>query len=390
MKTFKNTAGFTLIELLISVGLFAVVAVFVSSLMIDTMRASKDSNLQNQVYEDARYTMQKIAEEIRGGMVDYDEYYAQNVVGADNWGQNYGRYYSAFYNPGADTLKTGKVGLLGFDCNEEDSTSLTGWLRNKPSCKIQTKTKDKNTGQNPFDGKVGGSDDLKSENAFCGAVKYEITKGNDTSLTPIGNLPDGTSLCPAEDGAKTAQQELYLISADSRQKTIIAKEKIGETKDNPPEPIYALSILRMKGEDSGEDGVVDKFTCADGFDCTDTGGKTAGCLSDKTLPASRAIELNSNNDECDTKDLAFSKDFIPITPFRINVTDFKIYISPAENPNYAFAEKDEQFQPKVSIVLTVEPNPDYTGSKTAFQPITLEETISSKLLTPIKAPVLIE
>lgn len=383
MKTFKNTAGFTLIELLIAVGLFAVVAVFVSSLVIDTIRASKDSNLQNQVYEDARYTMQKIAEEIRGGMVDYDEYYAQNVVGADNWGQNYGKYYSAFYNPGSDEA-------LGFNCNEKDPNDPAKWLRNDKDCTIQAKTKDKNTGQNPFEGKLGGSDDLTSENAFCGAIEYKIVGNTDTAAGEKGTLPNGTTLCPAKDGAKIAQQELYLISADSRQKTIIAKEKIGETKDNPPEPIYALSILRMKGEDSGEDGVVDKFTCADGFECTDTDGETAGCLSDKTLPASRAIELNSNNNVCDTQDLAFSKDFVPITPFRINVTDFKIYISPAENPNYAFAEKDEQFQPKVSIVLTVAPNPDYTGSKTAFQPITLEETISSKLLTPIKAPVLIE
>lgn len=255
---------------------------------------------------------------------------------------------------------------------------------------------DKNTGQNPFDGKLGGSDDVKSENAFCGAVEYYIVGGSGSSAGEKGKLQDGTDLCvpsgspSAQDASKKPQQELYLISADSRQKTIIAKEKIGEINNDPLKPIYALSILRMQGEDSDADGVVDKFTCADGFECTDTGGETAGCLSDKTLPANRAVELNSNNDVCDTKDLGFSKDFVPITPFRVNVTGFNVFISPAENSNYAFAEDEEQFQPRVSIVLTVEPNPDYTGSKTAFQPITLEETISSKLLTPIKAPVLIE
>lgn len=371
---FSAPQGFTLIELLIAVGLFSVVIVIVASLMIDVIRAAKDANLQNQVYEDARYTMQKIAQEIRNGMVDYDEYYAQNVVGADNWGQAYGKYYSAFYNPGSDEM-------LGFFCND-------GVTRNDKNCTPIKKTMDKNTGQNPFDGKLGGSDDVKSENAFCGADEHKIIGNSDSAAQEKGQLPDGTSLCPAEEGSKKPQQELYLISADSRQKTIIAKEKIGETNDNPPKPIYALSILRMKGEDSNGDGVVDAFECADGFECTDSTNP------DKILPDKREFELNPEGtnwpDANDLKDDGFAKDFVPITPFRVNVTDFNIFISPAENSNYAFAENLEQFQPRVSIVLTIEPNPDYTGSKTAFQPITLEETISSKLLTPIKAPVLIE
>lgn len=107
-RTRFSQYAFTLPELLISVAIFAVVAVIVSSLYVDSFRLTGSANLQNQVYEDARYIMQKIAEEVRKNMIDYDEYYSQNVIGASNFGQNYGRYYSSFYNPGSD-------GKLGFD-----------------------------------------------------------------------------------------------------------------------------------------------------------------------------------------------------------------------------------------------------------------------------------
>ena len=340
--------------------------------------------------------MDRITQEIKNNMVDYDEYYAQNVVipskkGTDNFGQNYGRYYSSFYNPGADKLSaTGKLGLLGFDCNEKDADSPTGFSRNKSNCIIQTKTKDKNTGQNPFEGKLG-DETADKENAFCGAVSYEITDGESTAASTTGQLPDGTPLCPAENGAKTAQRELYLISPDGRTKTIFAREKIGIDKNG--NSMYALSFLRMKGEDlKGEDGVPDSFKCDDGFECTGDSG--VNCKKGD-YPASRANELNPDDDAfkaatCDNKENAFSKDFVPISPFRVNIADLKFLISPAENPQYAFSENDEQMQPRVSIILTVEPNPEYMSSKTLFKTITIEKTVSSRILTPIKAPVLAE
>ena len=107
----KNSfsAGFTLIELLISVSIFAVVVVAVASLYIDIIRTSAKANLQKRVYSEARFLMKRLEKEIHANMIDYDEYYSQNVVipskkgnGVDNFGQNYGKYYSAFYNPGSD------------------------------------------------------------------------------------------------------------------------------------------------------------------------------------------------------------------------------------------------------------------------------------------------
>ena len=392
----RANPGFTLVELLISVGLFAVVIVFFSSIFIQSIRISHEANAQNQIYEDARFLMQRISKEIRSGMIDYDEYYAQNVVipsekGTDNFGQNYGRYYSSFYNPGADKVKkTDKSGLLGFDCNEEDPTSPTGWLRNKPSCKMQTKTKDKNTGQNPFEGKLG-NEEAGKENAFCGAVNYEITeKEGEIAGSKMGKLPDGTDLCsPAEDAAKKPQHELYLISSDGRTKTIFAREKIGIDKDG--NSAYALSFLRMKGEDlKGEDGVPDTFTCEDGFGCTGETGGVAGCSITETLPASRAVELNSTDDVCDTGDIAFGKDFVPISPFRANIAGFDVYISPSENPHYAFSEDNVQYSSRVKVVLTLEPNPKYFNIKNTFKPITVARTIYSGALDKVPAPVLVE
>ncbi|MBI4994658.1 type II secretion system protein [Candidatus Peregrinibacteria bacterium] len=380
---FKNSAGFTLIELLISVGLFAIVVVIFSSLLIQSIRTSQEANTQNQIYEDARFLMQHIAKEIRSGMVDYDEYYSQNVVipsnkgnGIDNFGQNYGKYYSSFYNPGSDEK-------LGFECNDSSS--------NKQNCKPLSETKDKNTGQNPFEGKLG-NEEAGKENAFCGAISYKITKKEgEIAELKTGKLPDGTDLCPAETSAKTAQHELYLISSDGRTKTIFAREKIGIDKDK--NSMYALSFLRMKGEDlKNEDGVPDSFKCANGFECTDNSG--ADCKTGD-YPSSRANELNPddnafNAEACDTKEWGFSKDFVPISPFRANIVGFDVYVSPSENPHYAFSENQEQYSPRVKVVLTLAPNPKYFSIQTTFKPITIARTIYAGVLNKIPAPVLVE
>ena len=254
--------------------------------------------------------------------------------------------------------KTDKSGLLGFDCNEEDPTSPTGWLRNKPSCKMQTKTKDKNTGQNPFEGKLG-NEEAGKENAFCGAVNYEITeKEGEIAGSKDGKVARWNRfMFPRGRRGEKPQHELYLISSDGRTKTIFAREKIGIDKDG--NSAYALSFLRMKGEDlKGEDGVPDTFTCEDGFGCTGKPEAQRGCSITETLPASRAVELNSTDDVCDTGDIAFGKDFVPISPFRANIAGFDVYISPSENPHYAFSEDNVQYSSRVKVVLTLEPNPE--------------------------------
>ena len=70
----------------------------------------------------------------------------------------------------------------------------------------------------------------------------------------------------------------------------------------------------------------------------------------------------------------FFKRFCADKPVSREHRGFEVFNKPAENPQYAFSENDEQMQPRVSIILTVEPNPEYMSSK-LFKTITIENSL---------------
>lgn len=392
-KPLHTKHAFTLPEILIAVSLFATVVTIVGGLYIRSFRETRRANFQNQIYEDARFILGRIANEIRDGMVDYDEYYNQHVVieslkggiqipgaGLQNFGQNYGRYYSSFFNPGNDEK-------LGFRCNDEIN-------RNQRTCTPLRKTLDRHTGANPFTGKYDPTLST-NEDAFCGTVSYK--RG-------ALQIVDRYGMCKNKEpdlSSEKIQKELYLISADATKKTILARERIGGTKQYP---IYALAILRLDGIDTNNDGISDRFVCNREFQCR--GGKNfdlgqnprvvdLDCSGDidpmaTDLPRTRVDELDAGDEKCDPKSGGFSKDFVPISPFRVNVKELKFIITPTENPHYAFAEDAVIEQPRITIFLKIEPNPEYTVATETFEALTLIETVSAGALKPVPAPVLVE
>lgn len=401
-----NKHAFTLAEVLIALSVFGIIATVVSGLFIDSYRESRRAASQNQLYEDARFIMDEMARNVREGMIDYDEYYNQYVIAKNpilghpsNYGQNYGRYYSAFFYPGTDNK-------LGFDCNSD--ADLDGTLdRNKKDCTPLRRTIDRATGQNPFEGKLRNDNLPEKENAFCGTISYERGVDNldneavDTSGQDLGDCRGNRAPTAGQIGFVP---ELYLISADARFKTIFARERTGLNS-------YALSMLRLEGKDSNNDGLYDAYVCAEGFqcrgpdnafgvpvppanemihDCPAVSADTSG-----QLPRSRSDELNPTDDQlnaesCDTAAIGFTRDFVPVSALRVRVAKLQFLIAPLENPHYAFAEKNELTQPRVTIVLTVEPNPDYVGARDELEPFTVVETVSTRLLEPIPAPILKE
>jgi hypothetical protein len=273
-----------------------------------------------------------------------------------NYGQNFGRYYSSFFNPGTDEA-------LGFDCNKLSDG------RNASNCVPLRKTIDRDTGSNPFSGKYGENE--VEENAFCGYISYE-TYINQIYAPQCSPVPPG-------------QDALYLISEDSFKKTIIAKEKTSDST-------YAISILRLEGKDTDQDGVPNVFVCAKDFNCIGDKLEPYGDLpvldaSEADTPIIGDLNNVSGDTDPDSKTDGFSNDFVPISPLRVNISYLKFYISPSDDPHYAFAEQESaNQQPRVTIVLTVSPIGDNTNST---PPVTLVETVSTRMLTPIKAPILV-
>jgi len=99
--------GFTIAELLVSTMIMAVLITTGSAVYVSFYGSIRNMRAANLVYEEARFTMERIVKEIRNGTIDYEEYYNQaanfyGVTTNDTYGQNYCQYSRQFYSPGPD------------------------------------------------------------------------------------------------------------------------------------------------------------------------------------------------------------------------------------------------------------------------------------------------
>ena len=136
-----------------------------------------------------------------------------------------------------------------------------------------------------------------------------------------------------------------------------------------------LSMLRLKGEDGNNDGIVEKWTdCANNNDYCCGEGFSCNTALENTLAASTMAELYNG--------------FVPISPSRSNISSLKFLIAPLEDPRKAFAETtpDIQQQPHVTILLTIEPSvlalQNFSGD---IPSITLQTTITSRVYNEVKS-----
>lgn len=335
--------GFTLVEILVAVALFGVAGTIAATILIDVVQLERRSEIHNAVYRDASVLMQQIVNEVRNGTIDYEEYYSIKVVQdgeAEAYhGVNHGVYASRFYDPG-DSLFTPdptNPEHLGVECALWDGPP-------GGDCEIiYTLSFDLNTGQNPYKGLAGFS--AGDANAFCdgrlGGVDCDESKNGEV-------------------------EELYLIDKSGTRKTIIA------VQDYPADgwgPQKRLGIVRMTGVDFDQNGIVDIFSCDEGFSC-ESG------ISNK-IPYPDSGEFVTNNNV--TLPKKGSPDaFAPLSPGRAEVENIKFIIRPLEDPYRAYAEKDMQQHPSVTIILTLglseKAKADYPGD---FEPVTIQTTVSA-------------
>lgn len=341
--------GLSLVEVLIAVSLFAIVAMISSTILIDIVQLEKKSSVQNAIYEDLRIMLQLLTKEIQSGTIDYDEYYNYCVIqGADAnafFGVNHGVYGSRFYDPGKslDGVATTNPADLGLECSYPPSGE----------CEVvYTLSTDLNVGQNPFYGVAADS------NAF---------------------VDRGVGGC-STDGVT---DHLFLIDNTGTQKTIIAKKQINAFD-------YAIGLVRMRGIDFDQNGLVDSFTCLDEFTCD-----LAVDDSNIKIPYLDLIGKDINQldppirlpQESDLIGLfnANTTQFVPISPLRADVQELKFIIQPLEDPYKAFAESGSRAHPTVTIILTIglsdSAELDYPGE---FEPITVQTTVAAGVLGRIE------
>ena len=236
MKIFykKNiNQGFTIIELLVVITLFTTVMLLTTGIYTRFSTAERKLKIQNELYEETRFVLERIVKEFREGTLDYEEYWNQTNTVLNTctpfpsrdeiygqYGQCYGDYANQFY---AIDINTGQ--------NPKDATNLTEQL---------------------------------SKNAV--------------SIT--GTLDSDYE-----------QEELYIINNSGNKKTLL---RCVDCDGNPNNP-GRLQILRLIGFDTGyndtinaanNDGKIDTWLCAKDFTCN-------GTLSDGT--SSSPILANNSN-----------------------------------------------------------------------------------------------
>ena len=210
--------GFTLAELMIATTVLALLITFAAAIYNNFFGTVRNLQAANLVYDEARFSMERISQEIRNGTIDYEEYYNQkmNFFGfGENktYGQNYCQYSRQFYTAGPDD----EFGTL-----DDESTGVRSALVPPPLGRLKTGTTD----------------------------QYE---------------PD------------PFQSQLLLIDINGRNRTYIKRVVKNDTYGNP---IGRIGMIKLVGEDWGgidhipgtkdegeNDGRIDTWHCADGFHC---------------------------------------------------------------------------------------------------------------------------
>ena len=370
VKKLRNKSGkkpsFTLIEVLMAASIFTIVSLIGVTVFVNVIRIQRRVALENAIYEDARFMMERISREIRSNTIDYEEYYNKaltfepvlpNIDGKNPYGNRYGCYAKRFYNPGTGGPELGDFGAY---CNDDISDAN---LPAYADCVIDKTTLDINTGQNPYTGSLYPNKAPGDASAFC---------DKNFSSAPT---------CTPSTSSYNRQSELYLINAAGTQKTILAEKEISSV--TPTEPAeHALGLLRLTGQDSDHDGIVETwrncidadtlkinpFCCSDGFLCP---GDPSTTSLESTLKYNADLYLG----------------FIPISPTRTDVKSLYFYVAPLEDPRKAFAETDTvQQQPHVTVVLTVVPTRDALAGYTGDLPvITIQTTVTSRVYNEVKS-----
>lgn len=337
--------GFTLVEVLIALTLSGLLLTVLISTFFDTYVFSQEMAVRTSLLSDSKILLDTMAQEIRDGKVDFEEYFQQCVViddgyhcpndsdllagvdEFDTYGEGHGLYEWQFYDGGIfyDSSGVQKADGVGALCQKPDS--FGGFELSRvpdPDC---------------VSGSLSYSEDF-NEGVFGGASSSAICSVNYQPFSSaVGELQSkiGNGACNATL-SKNIFNELYLVNNDETKKTIYAREKVSENG-------YAVSKLEMVADGAVSGGGLElvDYVCADSYNCTGPNGVDRTDLSEKD-PGEDILD-----------------NFVPVTPLKVTVEDLKFIISPVEDPWKAYGEfsQNAQVPPRVTILMTLKASPDY-------------------------------
>ncbi len=313
--------GFTIIELLMATIILSILVVSAAGIYTNFYNSVRNLKAANIVYEEARFTMERIVKEVRGGTIDYEEYYNQKTnfrgIGInETYGKNYCQYSRQFYNAGPDK----QYGTF-------DDASI-GRRREGVPPPIEDKIQD----------------------------KLYLINGSGTKRTYIRRIE-------MDDGFGNIIGKIAMLKL------------IG--KDCGLDQICNNGIPGECPRDTGEgDGLIDTWVCEKGFGCK-------GEVIEKVFPDLPSCFGTINTIKDNPDDIEDSS-FVDITPNSLDITNLKFIITPQDDPHKAYLDPTTQIQPHVTIKVNARANPKIANSFKGNTPsIPLESTISTRAFTPI-------
>ena len=350
-----SVSGFTLAELMIATTILALIVTFSATIYLNFFGSVRNLKAANLVYEEARFTMERIVKEIRNGTIDYEEYYNQNLVKGrtgssydyilnDTYAQDYCQYSRQFYNYGPD----GEIGTL-------DDESI--------GRRVET---DSATGED-----------------VPPAIGRWSTSADEYVPDPI-------------------QNDLYIINVNGDRRSFIKRIEKFDSQGNS---IGKIGLLKLIGEDFGvdhinaldpdldpsttnscsadageNDGRIDTWLCEDGYECEDIilplVGDCSNGVSGQTIFGQNII-IDPN--------ILSPSSFVDITPTSLDIVDLRFIISPMDDPRKAYNDNSVQVQPHVTIKMIARANPKIAAQfKSDRTPdIVLVSTVSTRAQNPI-------
>lgn len=331
----RKPQGFTLAELIIATFIFATSMVIIGTSSVNFYRGYKRQLARDALYEETRILIDRIANEVRQNTVDFDEYFNRLPESAGGKGSNGPLAYGEHYREYRHYFYTFQPSINSFHPND-------------PNRELYY---DSSEPQYPAD----------LDEGFFSTDGFENQAADDATLSALGD--------------NNQQEELYLISADGRQKTILKRVENGldDDFDGTPDNNYL--------NDTGEEQIgILRLDIADRYD-------NEGFTSSTLTP----VDTGDGYYDCWVGSPDFpDRNFIPISPPSIEVKDLQFFISPIEDPFKAYTESDVRVQahPNVTIVLKTQVSAETLRRFYSETPpnLTLSTTVSSRVYNNVEIP----
>jgi len=313
------------VELVVALVILAFITLFATTIFLNYTQRTRELKAANLVYEEGRYLMGRLMNEIRQNTIDYEGYFNQNVMNGA-LGQNFCAYDQVFYTPS-------------------------------------------------FDEVIGTSDDeslgMRDPDA--------LFQGNPITAPLINPQQDNLFLINQE-----GNQRVYFTRIERKFDDdplgklgllkLVGKD-FGDDQINGFDSYNGLNASNplCQPDPRENDGLIDTWQCDSDFNCDEE--ILAPNINVDLMPGCDGYIHQAYNDI----ESEFHS-FVDISPNAVNLVDLQFTLHPEDDPHKAYRVDELQIQPYITVQMTLEANPKLASGldPEKLPTITLTSTASTR------------